>query len=141
MDWIESHQAWFWWLAAASLVMLLASPLVVGMFIVRLPADYFTDKRRHAAAFWEQLGSWRPIVRVGKNVLGVLLVAAGFVMLVTPGQGVLTIVAGILLIDFPGKYRLERWLVTRPAVWRPINWLRRRNGCEPFHRPKNDSAF
>ena len=44
-------------------------------------------------------------------------------MLVAPGQGLLTMVVGLLLVDFPGKYRLERWLVTRQQVWRSINWL------------------
>ncbi len=135
MDWIETHQTWFWWLAVASVAMLIASPLAVGWIIVRLPADYFTDKRRHKVAFWEHHGALRPVVQIGKNLLGVLLVAAGVVMLIVPGQGLLTIVAGMLLVDFPGKYRLERWLVTRPAVGRPINWLRRRAGREPFVSP------
>ena len=58
-------------------------------------------------------------------------------MLVTPGQGVLTIVVGMLLFDFPGKFRLERWLVTRPTVWRSINWLRERAGREPSQTPMN----
>src|SRR4051812_30124363 len=48
-------------------------------------------------------------------------------MLVLPGQGVLTIIAGMMLLDFPGRQRLERWLVQRPAVLRSINWRRKRN--------------
>jgi hypothetical protein len=40
-----------------------------------------------------------------------------------------------MLLDFPGKYRLERWLATRRAVWRSINWLRRRAGREPLQQP------
>ncbi len=135
MDWIENHQAWFWWLAVASVVMLFASPLVVGWLVVRLPENYFTDKRRHTAPFWAQHAKFGPLVHIGKNLLGVLLVLAGIVMLVVPGQGLLTIVAGVLLIDFPGKYRLERWLVTRKAVWRSINWLRKRAGRKPFVSP------
>jgi hypothetical protein len=135
MDWIETHQAWFWWLAAVSVVMLVASPLVVGWLVVRLPADYFTDQRRHESPFWAKHKAFGPVVHIGKNLLGVLLVLAGLVMLVVPGQGLLTIVAGVLLVDFPGKYRLERWLVTRKAVWRSINWLRKRAGRKPFVSP------
>jgi hypothetical protein len=135
MDWIESYQAWFWWLAAASLVMLVASPLVVGWFVVRLPTDYFTDKRRHASPIWSEHAAFGPVVRIAKNLLGILLLIAGIVMLVVPGQGLLTIVAGVLLVDFPGKYQLERWLVTRKSVWRSINWLRRRARREPFASP------
>jgi hypothetical protein len=136
MDWIESHQAWFWRLAVASIAMLVTSPLVVGWLVVRLPADYFTDRRRHASPIWGEHAAFGPVLRIAKNLLGFLLAAAGVVMLVVPGQGLLTIVAGILLIDFPGKYRLERWLVTRRAVWRSINWLRRRARREPFASPR-----
>ena len=53
-------------------------------------------------------------------------------MLVLPGQGLLTLLVGFLLVDAPGKYRLERWLVSRKAVLRPINWLRRRKGRQPL---------
>jgi hypothetical protein len=51
-------------------------------------------------------------------------------MLLLPGQGVLTILIGIVLLDFPGKYRLERWAVRHRPVYRSINWLRR--GREPI---------
>jgi hypothetical protein len=67
-------------------------------------------------------------VLIAKNLAGVTLLAAGLVMLLTPGQGLLTIVVGITLINFPGKMRFERWLATRPPVWRSINWLRERAG-------------
>jgi len=57
---------------------------------------------------------------------------AGIAMLVLPGQGILAILGGIELMDFPGKYRLERWIVSRPAVLRSVNWLRRRMGRPPL---------
>jgi hypothetical protein len=69
---------------------------------------------------------------MGKNLLGYLLIAAGIAMLVLPGQGVLTILLGFILVDLPGKYRFERWLVTRPLVLRSINRLRRRAGRDPL---------
>jgi hypothetical protein len=80
------------------------------------------------------------VVIVAKNLLGILLALAGLVMLVVPGQGLLTLVAGLMLVDFPGKYRLERWLATRPPVWRSINWLRRRAGREPLEQPDELAA-
>lgn len=134
-DWSESHAPLIWWLFAASLVMLLATPMLVGWLVTRLPTDYFTPQRRQRLALWERHHVLRPAVLVAKNLAGIVLVVAGLVMLVTPGQGVLSIVLGIVLIDFPGKYRLERWLVTRPRVWRSINWLRERAGHEPFEGP------
>ncbi len=68
----------------------------------------------------------------GKNALGYLFVLMGIAMLVLPGQGILTIMIGVTLLDFPGKYRLERWLVSRRPVLRSINWLRRCAGREPL---------
>ena len=74
----------------------------------------------------------RAFLLVGRNVLGCLLIAAGVAMLVLPGQGVLTILVGTMLVDFPGKRRLERWIVERGPVLRAMNWLRERAGREPF---------
>jgi len=72
---------------------------------------------------------------LGHGIPGVL-VLLGVIMLVTPGQGLLTLLIGLLLLNFPGKYRLERWLVLRPGVLRGLNWLRRRHGEPPFEAPE-----
>ncbi|MGD9636383.1 MAG: hypothetical protein AB7G28_22340 [Pirellulales bacterium] len=125
----------FWWLFAISLALFLLTPLVVGWLVVRMPADYFTAGYRRQLVYWDRHWALRWTVRGAKNLLGAGLIAAGILMLFVPGQGLLTIVVGILLVDFPGKYRLERWLVTRPTVWRTINSLRGRAKCEPLVRP------
>ncbi|MCL5807742.1 MAG: hypothetical protein M1418_04170 [Deltaproteobacteria bacterium] len=39
---------------------------------------------------------------------------------------------GFIMVDLPGKYRFEQWLVARPLVLRSINMLRRRAGREPL---------
>jgi hypothetical protein len=57
-------------------------------------------------------------------------------MLIVPGQGLLTVAVGLTLVDFPGKFHLERWLATRGPVWRSINWLRKRAGREALKRPE-----
>lgn len=122
----------FWWFAAASVFVFVASLLVVPMIVVRIPPDYFvSDKRRHAP--W---AAHHPVVRsvllLLKNVLGGLFVVMGLAMLVLPGQGIITILIGIMLLDFPGKFQLERWLVAHRAVWKTINWMRRRAGRPPL---------
>ena len=53
-------------------------------------------------------------------------------MLVLPGQGILTILIGIMFINFPGKYRLERWVVLRAPVLNVINKMRHRAGHAPL---------
>jgi hypothetical protein len=54
---------------------------------------------------------------------------------VLPGQGLLTIVVGLLLIDFPGKYSLERRLAGQSHVFRMLNWIRRKHQCAPLVHP------
>jgi len=143
MNWIDSlwqsaktHDVLLWWLFAASLVMLMLSPVVVGWLVVRLPSDYFADQQREPPASWQRHPVLRPVVLVVKNLLGISLLLAGLAMLVMPGQGLFTIVVCVLLVDFPGKYRFERWLVTREPVWLSINWLRKRSGRAPLDRPE-----
>jgi hypothetical protein len=84
---------------------------------------------------WLHAPALRYVLLALKNVLGVVLLIAGLIMLIAPGQGLLTIMIGLTLIDFPGKYRLESWFVTRPAVWKSVNWLRRRAGRAEIQRP------
>jgi hypothetical protein len=76
-----------------------------------------------------------PLATAAKNVAGVVLVLLGLVMALPgiPGQGILTMIVGITLIDFPGKRGLERRMIGRPRILRSINRLRAR-----FHRAPLD---
>ena len=49
-------------------------------------------------------------------------------VILLPGQGIFTILIGVMLLNFPGKYQLEQWIVARRPVLHSINWLRRRAG-------------
>jgi hypothetical protein len=107
----------------------LGSLAVVGILLVKLPADYFNrdhhhDGPGHPVLYWTVL--------VLKNLIGVVLVVMGFLMLFLPGQGVLTILIGVMLLNFPGKRRLQRKLVSRPGVLKTINKLRSRFGQAPL---------
>jgi len=102
---------------------------IVSFILIKLPAGYFQDS--HPRGFWlERHPAIRLLGLVGKNVVGVLLVALGILMSIPgiPGQGILTILLGIMLLDFPGKRRLEYKLVSRPRVFQTINRLRHRFG-------------
>lgn len=55
-------------------------------------------------------------------------------MLVLPGQGLLTIVTGLLLINYPGKYRLEKKIVNKPSIFRALNWIRIKANKPPLKR-------
>jgi archaellum biogenesis protein FlaJ (TadC family) len=111
------------------LVTFAISLLIVSFIMVRIPADYF--RKDHRRDLWSDR---HPAVRLlgvfAKNVLGVVLVALGIVMSIpgVPGQGILTILLGIMLLDFPGKRDLEHKLVSRPPVFKAINKLRHKFG-------------
>ncbi len=106
---------------------------LVAFILVRLPATYFLDS--HCRDLWiDQHPVIRWLAIIGKNLLGVLLVVVGVATSLpgVPGQGILTILIGIILLDFPGKRRLERKLVARPRILRTINSLRARFGRPPL---------
>ncbi len=127
VDCIQDHDAAFWWLTVFSIVTFLASLVLVPWFVVRMPVDYFADPTQRKMRSPERRAEGIAF-RIGKNVLGYLFILAGILMLVLPGQGIITILIGITLANFPGKYRLERWLFTRGPVRRSLNWLRKRAG-------------
>lgn len=132
IEWFQGNETAIWWLAASAVITFMATLIVVPILIVRIPPDYFSRKKLHGRP-WANL---HPIVRamlvLGKNVLGAIFVVAGLIMLVLPGQGIFTILIGIMLLNFPGKYRLERWIVARRPVLRSINWLRQQAGRAPL---------
>lgn len=105
------------------------SLVIVSFIAVRIPADYF--HKDHPRQLWaDKHPALRFMGILGKNILGVVLVALGIVMSLpgVPGQGILTILLGIMLLDFPGKRKLEHKLVSRPPVLNAINKLRHRFG-------------
>lgn len=110
-------------LTALGLVSLIGLPLL----LIRIPTDYFT---RHHALVPRKGTQWA--VWFFKNLFGVLLLLLGIAMLVLPGQGILTIVVAIVFLDFPGKLRIERWLIRRPRVFAALNALRLRAGRPPL---------
>ena len=72
---------------------------------------------------------------IAKNILGYFFVVIGFLMLFVPGQGIMTMLIGVMFLDFPGKYHLERRLVSYGPIFRSMNWLRHRTGRQPLNKP------
>ena len=102
---------------------------VVSFILVKIPLDYFQENLPQE--FWSgRLPVIRLLGTLAKNLLGIVLVALGIVMSIpgVPGQGILTILLGIMLLDFPGRQKLERKIVSQPRVLKNINKLRHRFG-------------
>ena len=118
-------------LTVASAIGFVGSLIAIPMILVRLPADYFdTRTPRH----W--MKDHHPVLRLSglivKNIVGVVFLLAGFAMLFLPGQGVLTMLIGISLMDFPKKRQLEAKMVGQPTVLGVINSMRQKFGKPPL---------
>jgi hypothetical protein len=131
--------AWGGVLLAVSLLTFLVTLVLLPVLIIRIPADYFAAPE--VPDYWRHR---HPVIRIlvlaGKNLLGLVLLVAGLVMVIpfVPGQGLLSILAGLWLLNFPGKRRLERWLIARRPVYRAVNALRRRAHRAPLELPQDD---
>ena len=100
---------------------------IVSWILVKIPADHFSKSRK--TKFWAGPRPWLHAAKViGKNIAGVLLVGLGVVLSLpgVPGQGLLTVLLGIMLLDFPGRDRLEQKLLSKPSIVNTINNLRKR---------------
>lgn len=119
--------------AAIFVATLLVSLAVVTIVLVKIPPDHF--KKGHHTRFWS---GPRPALRatgiIGKNILGILLVVLGIILSIpgVPGQGLLTVLLGIMLLDFPGKSSLEQKLLNRPGIVNTINRVRERFNKPPL---------
>lgn len=142
---LKSHGEILWWLGAFSVVTFLLSLILVPWMLAQLPADYFSHKRRLRTEWSNRHPVVRFLFKAGKNIGGFALFVSGLFMFLLPGQGLITMFAGLVLMDFPGKYRLERWAVNRKPVIRVINWLRARFDKPPletfhFNEPEKNPA-
>jgi len=131
-DWVKGHETIILWMTGTSIITFIATLVAVPWLIVRIPSDYFSQSRRLRKLWADKHPAIRAVLLTGKNLLGYILIVAGIIMLVLPGQGLLTLLIGIIFIDIPGKYRFEKWIVTRPPVLRSINWLRVRARRAPL---------
>ena len=146
MDWIKEYYSMiigfvqengtlFALLGGVSMVLFVGTIMAIPFLVVSIPRDYFLHERAAVFGF----GARHPLVRllflILKNTAGVVCVVAGFVMLFVPGQGLLTIFIGVLLLNFPGKRELELRLVRHHQIRQGINWIRHRAGKEPLRLP------
>jgi hypothetical protein len=133
INWARGHlEAILMCASLGSIATLAISAVAVPWWIARLPSNYFAQVS-HGSLRAAQLRA-HPLRRLLKNVLGVVLILAGLAMLFLPGQGLITLLIAVTLLDFPGKARLERRLIANDSVHGALNWIRKRAGQDPFER-------
>lgn len=118
-------------LIAFSVIAFVGTLIAIPAILIRLPPDYF---KNHHHKPW--FANHHPVVRtlglLVKNLVGIVFLLAGIAMLFLPGQGLLTMLLGILFIDFPGKQGLEKKLIQHPKILHAINAFREKAGKPPF---------
>jgi hypothetical protein len=129
---LENHPVLLSLLGGASLLMFVGSLIAVPLVIVRLPKDYLRREHKLIRDWPRHLSL--PFM-VLKNALGVVFFLSGLAMLILPGQGLLTLFIGLVLLDFPRKRVLVRRILGYRRILRVINRLRARFGKPKLEPP------
>jgi Putative transmembrane protein (PGPGW) len=134
LEWL-THPAVLVALGVGSTLLFVLSAAGVPWFLARLPSDYLSRRERVELGIpAEKRPAWRIVTHFFRNLVGVVLLVAGILQLVLPGQGILTILVSLFLLDFPGKRKLTRRILGSRVVFRAINSIRRRAGQPPLDR-------
>lgn len=125
------------WIFGTSLVLFVGSILLIPVLVAKIRVDYFVNPLGVSSKSWMNR---HPSAKLGlfvvKNLLGITLLISGIIMLVLPGQGIITVLIALTLLDFPGKRSLEIHLIRQKHVQTAFNWIRRRAGQPPIMIPK-----
>ena len=126
ISWSSMNSDLLFLLGSLSIFILIISVFMMVLIISFLPEDYFKSENRNL--IYSVQNSHYPLLKllvlITKNFFGVLLLLSGILMLVLPGQGILTIITGLVFMDYPGKYKFERKLLRQKGVINSINWIR-----------------
>ncbi|HAZ78783.1 MAG TPA: hypothetical protein DCX08_02510 [Porticoccaceae bacterium] len=132
IEWLNENQQLLIQLGGLSALIFVLSLLALPWLVAKIPEDYFVQKTRQSSLSRKRLSVFWLMTFLIKNLLGIILLGSGFLMLFLPGQGILTMFAGLLMIDYPGKYLLERKIVLHHTILPKLNWLRKKANQPPL---------
>ena len=124
------------YLFGLSLVLFIGSLLEIPILIAHIRADYFTNPIAPDSRWFEHQPTMKVVILILKNLLGLVLLLVGLAMMVLPGQGIITVLVALTLLNFPGKRRLERRIISQQHVQRGVAWIRTRAGRPKLLMPK-----
>ena len=122
----------FFILGITSFAVLIISALSIGYFIKQIPYDYFLNDKRGISEYKDKNPIFWIVTLALKNIVGYCLIMGGILMLVLPGQGLLTILVGLMLSDYPGKFKLEKRIIKTNLILKTINWYRKKSSIPPI---------
>ena len=127
---VNDYYDFLFWLGIMSSIIFLISLLSIKWLVSLIPSDYFINKRESKFKLNYPI-AWI-ISTIIKNILGYILILGGILMLILPGQGLITIFIGLMLSNYPGKYKIEKKIITFPKIFKTINWLRNKSNEPPL---------
>jgi hypothetical protein len=131
IEMVVQHPSVLAWVSLVSVAGVVFGLPGASRLVCWLPSNYFMvfDKPVTAAKLF------RPQIQIVKNIAGGILVCLGILMLIVPGQGLLTLFLGLVIMDFPGKRKVIRFLIRRKTIQNSLNWIRRKKRRPPFEFP------
>ena len=129
-DWISDYNQIIQWAGIVSVFLFFLSLFLLKYVILRLPEDYFITASSISK------NPQKIIVRVAKNAVGFLLTICGIILLFTPGQGMITILIGLCLIDLAIVNQFKKKIINNSQVQKALNWIRTKKSVKPFNFPK-----
>jgi len=132
VQFLNEYSSLLEWLGFLSVLTFIGSLIAIPWIIARLPVNYFIRHRQLVAESHSRHPLVARLTFVLRNFVGIVFIVAGIVMLVLPGQGIITILIGISFMDFPKKHHLVDYLVRRQRVIRFLNWIRKKGRKPPF---------
>ncbi len=119
------------WLGIVSTITFFLSLLIIPWIVCKLDDDFFLHLHEH-----KKMEDQHPVIfillRILRYSFGAILLVAGLLMLFLPGQGLLTIILGISLLDFPGKQKAIDGLLHLHPLQNGLNWIREKGAESPF---------
>ena len=130
-EFFEIYSALICLIAGFSALLTLTVAIAIPFYIGSLPHNYFVKSSVSNKS--PRIFEYRILFfQITRNLIGVILVVSGIALLLLPGQGVLTIFVGTMLLSFPGKNQLLNKFIARNKVRDTLNWIRRTQGRSPF---------
>lgn len=132
MDFFSDNGSILQLLGILSVTTFVGSLIAIPWIIARLPVKYFTQHRQRVSQRHKRHPAAAKIIFIVRNGLGFLFLLAGIAMLVLPGQGIITILIGVSLMDFHKKHTVIDYMIKRPKVITFLNWVRNKEKKPPF---------
>jgi len=129
-SWLSQHSTSVVVLGILSVALLITTLMATPWLLAKLPDDYFARPPKHIV-----YSPGRMIFSTLKTLVGFAIICIGFVMMLTPGPGLVFLVLGLALCEFPGKHQLLIKFIDQPQVFSALNWIRKKADKPPFISP------